>query len=297
MAREGGAAGEDEEFEHLVEGGGIRGAVGGHGHEGRQVAEGLGCESSLARGHPVPVAANGVDLAVVGDHAEGLGEVPGGEGVRREARVDEGEAGGHGLIAQIGEEVGELVRREHPLVDHGRGRQARHVDPVLALGAAPEAEGRDVERASVPLGVRVGDDELTEGRQRSSGGRADGAVLDGHVAPCERSEALLPRDAFDGGDRLGEFDAPVGRSGEEDEAGGVGAGCGQVGSDRLFEEGVGHLDEDARPVAGVLLGADGSAVVEALEGGEAGLDDRVRGGPLSAATKARPQASCSFAGS
>lgn len=70
----------------------------------------------------------------------------------------------------------------------------------------------------------------------------------------------------------------MGRSGEEDEADGVGAGCGQIGSDRLPEEGVGHLEEDARPVARVLLGARGAAVVEALEGGESGPDDRVRGG-------------------
>ena len=49
--------------------------------------------ATLARAHPVAVAAQRVDLAVVGDHPERLRQLPGRERVGREARVDERERG------------------------------------------------------------------------------------------------------------------------------------------------------------------------------------------------------------
>ena len=48
-----------------------------------------GCEHRLAGVHPVDVAADGVDFAVVGDVAIGMGQLPTGKCVGGEALVDQ----------------------------------------------------------------------------------------------------------------------------------------------------------------------------------------------------------------
>ncbi len=74
-------------------------------------------EGRPARRHPVAVAADRVDLAVVGDDPERLRERPRRERVRREPRVDQRELGGVARVGQVREERLELRRREHALVD------------------------------------------------------------------------------------------------------------------------------------------------------------------------------------
>ncbi len=119
-------AGEHEQLEHVVEGRRVRAA----GTDDRQdlrevVAEQLRRQLRLARPHPVDVAPQRVDLAVVGDHPVGVGELPARERVRRVARVHERERGGSALVAEIRVVGGQLRRRQHPLVDHRAGREAR----------------------------------------------------------------------------------------------------------------------------------------------------------------------------
>src|SRR4029077_7877873 len=84
-----------------------------------------GAAEGLARLHPVDVAPQGVDLAVVGDVAVRMGERPGGKGVGGEALVHEGERGLHEGIRDVGEHRLDLVRREHALVDERVGGEAR----------------------------------------------------------------------------------------------------------------------------------------------------------------------------
>jgi hypothetical protein len=67
--------------------------------------------------HPGTIAEQRVDLAVVRKQSEGLGKLPGGEGVGRVALVIDGQRGLVVRIAQVEEERGQLVRREHALVD------------------------------------------------------------------------------------------------------------------------------------------------------------------------------------
>ena len=76
------------------------------------------------------------------------------------------------------------------------------------------------------------------------------------------------------------------------------AGLGQVDArvflGDLLEEGVRHLHQDARAVAGVDLAAAGAAMIEILEDLDALLDDRRSiCVPLMSTTKPTPQASCS----
>ena len=280
-----GAAGEGEELEDLVEGGGVGAALGAHGQEGLEVAEELGAHEALAGGHPVAVAAHGVDLAVVGDHAEGLGEGPRREGVRGEAGVDERHAGGDALVGEVREEGGQLLGREHALVDEGPGGQGGHVDAGLLLRAAAQAVGEAVEADAGGAPGAVGDDEVAELRHGAAGGGADHGVVGGDVAPANDAQALLAREALDGGDGLGARLGALVRAGQEDEADGVGARPGQA-DDLLAEEGVGDRHEDAGAIAGVLLGADGAAVVEAGEDVERVGDDGVGGGAVEAGHEA-----------
>ena len=116
----------DQEFERVVEAGGVRLALVGDRPQLRDVvAEQFGIDARLARGHPVDVAAQRVDLAVVRDHAIGMREPPGGEGVGGEALMDERQ---RGLVARVQKVpvIGrELMGEHHALVDDGAGRE-RH---------------------------------------------------------------------------------------------------------------------------------------------------------------------------
>ena len=76
-------------------------------------------EHRLAGAHPVLVALDRVDLAVVGDEAVRVGERPRREGVRREPAVHQSEGALETLVGEIGEELGELGGRQHPLVHEG----------------------------------------------------------------------------------------------------------------------------------------------------------------------------------
>ena len=111
------APGEHQQLEHVVE----RRRVGlARLHDGQDLreilAEQLGAQLGLACAHPVDVAHQGVDLAVVADHAVGVGELPAGEGVGREARVHESERALAPLVAQVGVEGRQLVADQHALV-------------------------------------------------------------------------------------------------------------------------------------------------------------------------------------
>src|SRR5581483_5769008 len=93
--------------------------------------------------HPVEVAAQRVDLPVVGDHAIRVRELPAREGVRREARVHERERAREPTVAQVGVEAGELRRGEHALVDERAGREAR--DDEAGAGGELSDAAYDVE--------------------------------------------------------------------------------------------------------------------------------------------------------
>ena len=91
--------------------------------------------------------------------------------------------------------------------------------------------------------------------------------------------------------------ASLGVLGQEDDAGGVVPAGREVEADDVGIEVVGHLEEDAGPVAAVLLAAGGPPVGQVLEGGEGPAHQGVGGPALRSATSATPQASCSKRGS
>ncbi len=100
-------AGHDQQLHDVVEGGGVGPALLDDGQQVADVAaQQLRFQLGVAGPHPVAIALQGVDLAVVGQHPVGVGQLPAREGVGREAGVDQGQGGLEPLVDQVGVEVG-----------------------------------------------------------------------------------------------------------------------------------------------------------------------------------------------
>ena len=270
------APGEHEQLEHVVEGGGVRAAGAHHRQDLLQVdAEELGGQLGLACAHPVDVAHQRVDLAVVADHAIGVGELPAREGVGREAAVHERQRAGEALVLEVGVEAAQLGRLEHPLVDAGPARARGRVE----LGAdgelddAPDDVELALEGVLVVLEAGAGlDEELADVRARGVGGVTHVVLVDRHVAPAEHALAL---DADVELEQLLDLAAVDLVARQEAHADAVAPGRRQLEVDRGAEEGVRQLEQESGAVAGAHVGALGPAVLEVVERLERLADDVV----------------------
>ena len=131
------AAGEGEELEGVVEVSGVAAALEEHlADEGGVEAPGCIAELCGAGARPDAVAGDRVDLAIVGEHAEGVGQRPGGEGVGAVALVEDGEAGDELRVSEVGVEVAERVRGEEPLVDDGAAGEADNIEVAQLCGCS-----------------------------------------------------------------------------------------------------------------------------------------------------------------
>ena len=107
-----------QKFERVVEAGGVGLALVGDRPELLDVGtEQRRGHARLPRRHPVQIAAQRVDLAVMGDHAVGVSELPRREGVGGEALMHERERRGEARVMQVGVVTAELIGEEHALVD------------------------------------------------------------------------------------------------------------------------------------------------------------------------------------
>ncbi len=184
------AARADQGFDHGIE----RGAVRAARLDDRldvlvELAEGRLDHARLVALHPVEIAAQGVDLAVVGEHAERLGERPGRPGIGRVALMEDREARDEPLVLQIGVEHRELLGQEQALVDHRPTGQRADVETVdvlgehLVLDPPPDQEQLALE-VTVIHPLRIADDDLLDlgpGRNRLL---ADHRGVDRHLAPA-----------------------------------------------------------------------------------------------------------------
>ena len=271
------AAGQHEQLEHVVERRRVR-AAGAHDrkHLRQVVAEQLGGELRLARAHPVDVAAQRVDLAVVGDHPVRVRELPARERVRREARVHQRQRRLGPRVGQVGVVAEQLRGGEHPLVDDRPAAEGRD-DELLAggdLGHPADHVELALERVLVrrQLAGR-GHDEVLDVRRVQVCGDADVVLVDGHVAPADDALAL----GDDGVDQeLLERFAALAVARQEADADAVGAGRREVLLDDSTDEVVGQLEQDPGAVAGVRVGARGAAMLEVLERDDRALHGLVR---------------------
>ncbi len=263
-------AAEVEQFQALVEAGGVAGRLGQDRQQPlqppavRRAGEQAGGQHRLARPHPVAVAAHRVDLAVVRDEPVRVGTRPGRHRVRGEPGVDQGQGGGVRRVGQVRVERRQLQRGEHPLVDDRRRGQAGRVQAGVVLHPLAQAECPPVE-GQPGAAARCGDEQLRQAGHRGPRARSAVPVVAGDVPPAEDGQALL---CGQFGDRRPGPGALGGIGGQEDKPGGVVAGRGQAELTGGAEQGVRHLGQDARPVAGIRVAALGAAMVEIPQHGE-----------------------------
>ena len=284
------APGHVQKLEHVVEGGRVAAVF----HDDRQeffqvVAEHGRLAQRLARAHPVDVAAQCVDLAVVGDEAERMRQRPGRKGVGREARMHQRQRRRHRRVVQFREKFLDLVRRQHALVDDRARRQAGHVELVLlderavgdgVLNAFANDEQFALEGGLILYRRRARDEGLFENRLRGLGGWADGRIVDRHPAPTKQRLPLFAHDGLElllAGSRL----AFLAR--QEHQTAAVVASVRQGHAQGLrfaHIKAVRQLQQDAGAVAGVLFAAAGAAVLQVLEDAQGIGDNAVRGNAL-----------------
>ena len=151
----------DQKFERVVEAGGVRLAfVGNRPELGDVVAEQFGIDRSLPCRHPVDVAAQRVDLAIMRDHAEGVRQLPRGKSIGGETLVDQCQRGLEALVNKVLEIQADLIGEEHALVDNRARRERDDVEAVVpALGLHMDTVGdylsHDIEPALIV--VVIGD--------------------------------------------------------------------------------------------------------------------------------------------
>ena len=137
------AAGHLEQFQCVIQTGRV--AVAGVGHRrylGHIIAEQGGLELGLPGVHPVDVAPEGVDFAVVGQVPVGVGQAPTAQGVGAEAGVDQRKSADQVLVLQVQVELGYLVGHEQALIYYGIARHATDIEAVdLVFGQARLVHG------------------------------------------------------------------------------------------------------------------------------------------------------------
>jgi hypothetical protein len=275
-----------QEFERVVEAGGVGlPLIGDRPQLGDVVAEQFRRHRGLPRRHPVDVAAQRVDLAIVRHHAIRMRQRPARERVGGEALVHQAERGLEVLLVQIGIVLAELVGEEHALVDHGAARQRHDVvvgKPPLApaIDHVRDHLAQDVELA-LELVLRLDrwtarDEHLHVERLGRLHRFPERGIVVRHLAPAEQDEALLRHLlGIDVEDQLPPFRIVR----HEHEAGRVVAGLGQCDAELAGlapEEGMRGLHQDAGAVAGARVGADRTAMLEIAQDVDRVLDDLVR---------------------
>ena len=125
-----GTAGLHEEFERIVERCGIAAIRLDNGEKLGQVStQQFGLQHRLARMHPVDIAFDRIDFAVVGHIVERVGEVPGGECVGGKALVDQTQGAGDIGIGEFAVKLRDLRRQQQTFIDNrarGERRDAEH---------------------------------------------------------------------------------------------------------------------------------------------------------------------------
>ena len=283
-----------EELQHVVEGRGVAAALADDRQNLAEVLpERVRAQEPLARPHPVDVAAQRVDFAVVRDVPIRVRQRPRRKRIRAEALVHERKRRLDVGIDEIRERRSDLVGGQHPFVDERLRREAREIERVSLderqpVGRVLGALADDVQLALEPH--RIGgrdrgpgpfpDEQLFDDRRGRDGRRPEPAQVGRDRTPPEH---VLP---FFTHDLLEEAADPIALAGvlrQEHQAGAVAAFGGQREPERgghLPEEPVGDLNQDARAVAGVGLAAAGAAVQQIDQQLQSALDDRMRAPPL-----------------
>ena len=284
----------DQQFEGVVERGGVRLTVRDQRPHLVEVGtEQVRFQRAAAGVHPVDVAAHGVDLAVVGDEAIGVGQLPRREGVGGKALVRQSQGRLGQGIGQILVKGPDLMGEQQALVDNRPRRKRRHVE-ARQLGHAEFpgqvrqrvlrllADGEDLAFEGVLIG-RAGaarHDRLADHRHLVEHRLAQARRINRHVAPADQLLALNPDEVLelaDGG--------VAGRRISRHEAHGHGVIARRRQIHGLMrgpvaQQGIGDLNQNPGPVANQRVSANRAAMVEVDQNLQAAGDDLLRFFPL-----------------
>ena len=280
------AAGHVQEFQHLIETRRVRVAF---QHDRKKLLQVLAEQARFAqrfaRTHPVDVAAQGIDFAVVGDKTERVRERPGRKGIGRETLMDQRQRAVHTFVTQVREDFVDLVSVQHALVDKSAVRQAGHIKQCLFLDAAVPHRMLDTLADHVELAFKgffaddIGtapDEELAETRLAGARGRPDHGVVARHLAPTEQDLTFFLNDALELCDtELCVFCVTR----QEHQAGAVMTESRQFETERgagRAQESIGHLNQDAGTVAGIFFATARTAVLKIGKDGQGLTNDCVR---------------------
>ncbi len=267
----------NQHFQHVVHARGVGPFAVDQRAQVAEVGQQFVLELVLPRQRPVAVALDGVDLAIVGQIPERLGQRPLRRGVGGEPLVEDHDGGFHGLVAEIRIERRQVHRHHQAFIgDHRRG-QGADVEVAVrfdALFRVPAGE----EQTPVELVVGValgGHQHLVETGQGLLGQIAQAGRVRGHFPPAQHVDALgfhlLLEHRFLGAGALG---VRVG----EDHPHGIGVG--QVDTllaGHLAEEGVGLFQQQTAAVTGFSIGINAAPVGHAGECFDRGLQELVAG--------------------
>jgi len=160
-------------------------------------------EIGFAGMDPVTVAANRVNFSVVGDHAEGVGEGPGREGVGAVALMENGQSGFICGILEVEVETFELGAGEHAFVDEKAGAEGGNIEGRGAIGCAAvfdfvagQKEGKFKGIVGKFFGVGPGDEKLFDAWGGGSSLFSENTGVNRDNAPTEGEEAAASNDFF-----------------------------------------------------------------------------------------------------
>ena len=292
----------DEELQGVVEAGGVRLAVRDQRPHLVEVrAQEIALQRAPAGVHPVHIAPDRVDLAVVGDEPVRVGELPGREGVGREPLVHQGQGRDRPRVAQVTIEAANLVGEQEALVDHRPGREGGQVElgqvgQVLlhrqlgqrVLQLLADGQQLALEGVLVPDVRAHADDGLPDHRHLGQDGLAKAVGVHRHVAPAQQDLALDLQEVLE------LLDGDVARRlvlGQEAHGHGVAPGLGQVDAGLpgpVAQQGVRNLDQNAGAIAHEGVSADGAAMVEINQDLQAAGHDVMRFAPLDVGDKPHP---------
>ncbi|MNQ69403.1 hypothetical protein D3C85_839940 [compost metagenome] len=279
-------AGHQQQFERIVEARRVGLAFIDQGEQLLQVVAQHGrLHHAFARAHPVEVAFDRVDLAVVGDQAVRVGQRPFGEGIRRETLVDQGQGRDAARVLQVLVVYAHLVGQQQAFIDDGAGRHRWHeeffaVQQFQGLDGVARRFADHIQFALERVGdhdIRAAADEdlANDGFLGAHGRRHRHVRIDGHVAPAQYDLSLDAHGAFD---FLFASDARCVFLRQEDHAHAVFA------RRRQFHALLGHffavvlvgnLDQDAGAIAHQRIGAHGAPVIEVFQYQQTLFDDRM----------------------
>ena len=231
----------------------------------------FGINRGLTRRHPVHIAAQRVDLAIMRHHPVGMRQRPGRKRVGREALMHECNRRLEPWITQIREIITQLGRQQHALVDKRPGRQGHRVKALrrsiservdrvrnhLADDEQPALEGIGICNRGA-----LADENLPVRRLGRLDALAEAGTIHRNIAPAEKNEAFISHDLLD--NRNAEFE-PLGVTRQKQMTNSVLLGRRQGKAELctfLAQEQMRDLHQHTATIARLRISANSAAMIE-----------------------------------